>query len=98
MTVPAALIPTPNAVVSATGGVPFANVTSGIGAANTTAQNSFWQLTAGGFIVYDGVPNAIMQNLLALSDRGGGVIDSAIAQQLAGYPKRVVSATSSSPS
>lgn len=70
---------------------PYATVT--VGAGTTTDQSSeFWQLVAGNtFKVWEGVPYSLMQNLIQGGfTNGGGALDSAITQQLAGYPSRVV--------
>lgn len=66
---------------------PYATITEGAGAA-TDASSEFWQLVgADRFIVYEGVPYSLMQQLLQHDAR----IDGQIALQLAGYPKRVSS-------
>lgn len=65
---------------------PEATVTVAQGA-DTTASSEWWQRVAGNkFIVYEQVPNALMQELLQ-----SGQPDTAIALQLAAYPKRVSS-------
>lgn len=76
---------------------PASTVTDGMGASTATASE-FWQLTAGGFQVWEGIPYSLMQQLLQTSAQGGGAADSAIALQLVGYPSRIVSATASNPS
>jgi hypothetical protein len=63
---------------------PSATVTIAEGIA-TDASSEFWQRVAGSvFIVYENVPNSLAQNIIQSSDP-----DTAIAQQLAGYSKRV---------
>jgi hypothetical protein len=69
------MTPTPQATVTVSEGY------------NTTAASEFWQRVAGGvYIVYGGVPQALMQNVLQSADP-----DTAIRLQLAGYPRRVAS-------
>ena len=63
---------------------PSATVTIAEGIA-TDASSEFWQRVAGSvFIVYEKVPYSLAQNIIQSSDP-----DTAIARQLAGYPKRV---------
>ncbi len=52
---------------------------------STDASSEFWQrISSNRAIIYTGVPYALAQNILQSSDP-----DTAIATQLAGYPKRV---------
>ncbi len=54
---------------------------------STDASSEFWQRVAGNvFKVYTNVPNALCQNLYNSRDP-----DTAIANQLVGYPYRVAS-------
>ncbi len=63
---------------------PAATLTISDGA-STDASSEFWQQIASDtVIVYEGVPYALMQNLLQSRQP-----DTAIALQLAAYPKRV---------
>ncbi len=63
---------------------PWATVTVAEGE-TTGAESEFWQRVAGNvFVVYEGVPYSLAQNVLQSRDP-----DTAIAAQLAGYPKRV---------
>ena len=65
---------------------PQATVTVAEGEA-TDASSEFWQRVAGNvFIVYEGVPYGLAQNILQSGDP-----DTAISTQLASYPKRVAS-------
>lgn len=73
---------------------PNATLTEGVGVGLGTASE-FWQLTAGGFIVYENVPYSLMQNIAQIT-RGGGAIDSEILLQLASHSKRVVAQASAS--
>ena len=63
---------------------PSATVTIAEGE-TTDAASEFWQRVTGSvFVVYVGVPYSLAQNIIQSSDP-----DTAIARQLAGYPKRV---------
>ncbi len=63
---------------------PAATLTISDGA-DTTASSEFWQqIAADTVLVYTGVPYQLMQNLLQSRQP-----DTAIALQLAAYPKRV---------
>ena len=65
---------------------PQASVTVAHGA-TVDAASEYWQSVAGNkYIVYEGVPFALMQELLQSNQP-----DTAIAAQLASYPKRVSS-------
>jgi hypothetical protein len=81
MTIPTSLTLTPNATT-----------TEGVGVGLGDASE-FWQLTAGGFVVYENVPNDLMRNIASIR-RGSGAIDSAILLQLAAYPRRIVAQAS----
>ena len=73
MAVPTTMKPTPSATVTIAEGE------------TTDAASEFWQRVTGSvFIVYGGVPYSLAQNIIQSSDP-----DTAIARQLAGYPKRV---------
>lgn len=73
MAAPTYMPPTPNATVTVAAGEA------------TDASSEFWRRIANAkFIVYERVPYALAQNILASPD-----IDTAIATQLNGYAKRV---------
>lgn len=73
MAAPNNMTPTPSATVTVAEGY------------STDAASELWQRVAGNvFVVYTGIPLALMQNIRQSSDP-----DTAIKTQLAGYPKRV---------
>lgn len=73
MTVPSTMVPTPSAPVTVAMGE------------TTDTASEFWQRVTGNvFVVYEGVPYALAQNILQ-----NAVPDTAIALQLAAYPKRI---------
>ena len=74
------------AVPSTMKNTPFAAVTVAEGE-TTDAASEFWQRVAANvFIVYEGVPFALAQEILQ-----SATPDTAIALQLSSYPKRVAS-------
>lgn len=75
MSTPSKMILTPNAAKTVAAGE------------STDASSEFWQIVAGSTaIVYEGVPYALAQEILT-----NNIPDTAIALQLAAYPKRIVS-------
>lgn len=73
MAIPATMTLTPQATLTVSDG------------ASTDASSEFWQrIAADTVLVYTGVPYSLMQNLLQSRQP-----DTAIAIQLAAYPKRV---------
>lgn len=75
MTLPASAKLTPNATYTLSEGY------------SATASTEFWQqLKAGSnlFVVYEGVPNDLAQNIMQSADP-----DTAIKLQLAAYPRRI---------
>lgn len=73
MAIPSVMIKTPQATITVAEGIA------------TDVSSEFWQRVAGNvFVVYEGVPYALGQNILTSADP-----DTAIKTQLVGYPKRI---------
>ena len=73
MAAPNNMTPTPSAPITVAQGY------------STDAASEFWVRVAGSvFIVYEGVPLSLMQNI-----RQNSIPDTTIALQLAAYPRRV---------
>lgn len=73
MAIPSTVTLTPNATITIAEGIA------------TDTSSEFWQLVTGSvFVVYENVPYALAQNIIASGDP-----DTAIASQLAAYPKRI---------